>query len=165
MPMARPRPSAPPVRTGNRQQAERCVGTWTASSWWSSSCPSSQFHHLGPTALRENTANISINHHWHHLLPFLIITVTHQQWATHTPIQAHCTVELQQRSFCCSFPVCELRFVLLSWRIFLKNHSYTIVGNRPVCYSDTVGISHHWQKDTSCWPALHSKSHKYPQLG
>lgn len=66
--MAHPRPSAPPVQTGSHPQAERCVKTWTASAWWSSSCPSSQFHHLGPTALREREAtNITINYHWHHL--------------------------------------------------------------------------------------------------
>lgn len=78
--MARPRPSAPPVQTGSHPRAVRCVETWTASSWWSSSCPSSQFHHLGPTALWEHKKDIAINHHRHHLHPPLIITVAHQQW-------------------------------------------------------------------------------------
>lgn len=113
--MARPRPSAPPVQTGSHQQAERCVKTWTASAWWSSSCPSSQFHHLGPTALRERerereATNSTINHHWHHLhrLP------NHYSCSSavsYTLPHSPSTVQWNNCSAApfCIFPACQLR--------------------------------------------------------
>lgn len=111
--MARPRPSAPPIQTGSHQQAERCVETWTASAWWSSSCPSSQFHHLGPTALREREQTLPLTITDTICTPFLIITLAHQQWATHPLIYVHCTVKQLQCSPFCILPVCELRLCVL----------------------------------------------------
>lgn len=89
--MARPRPSAQPIQTASHQQAGRCVETWTASAWWSSSCPSSQFHHLGPTALRERHQTLPSTITDTISLPFLINASAHQQ-RVHTP---SCTSTVQ----------------------------------------------------------------------
>lgn len=96
--MARPRPSAPPIQTGSHQQAERCVETWTASAWWSSSCPSSEFHHLGPTALRERHQVLAISDTM--CTPFLTVTRAHQRRPTHSLIHVHCQSDNLLTPFC-----------------------------------------------------------------
>lgn len=92
--MARPKPSVLPVQTGSHRRAERCVETWTASVWLSSSCPSSQPQHQGPQAWGGETTNIIIVI-TSTCIPILIIMpiVLIITGYIHTPpISLHCTV-------------------------------------------------------------------------
>lgn len=104
---ARPRPSVQPVQTGSHQRAARCVETWTASAWWSSSCPSFQPHHRGPQACGNAGDNshqhdhyyyrrhLHTHHHQDHCSHY-----NHQQLDAHCPANLHCMVMLLQCSLC-----------------------------------------------------------------